>query len=64
MRIKKTCFECRALRNNGNGNFTCDLGYQIKVTEATPWSVQAQPIEVCPKPKTYQAFISLKNRRR
>lgn len=57
MRIKKNCFGCRALNLN-----TCKLNYKI-ITYDIGYITGAglKPLEICPKPKTYNEFINLYN---
>lgn len=52
-RIKKTCWDCRALRQRHGWIHVCDLGYQIKDVKINNNLYEPRPAEVCPKPKTW-----------
>ena len=47
--MKKTCYGCKALRNDQYWG-RCELGYKID-------KINRKPLEDCPKPTTNRAFI-------
>lgn len=49
--MKRTCRGCRALREVGVINWDCELGYKVDYF--------GKPLEECPKPKTYDEYIPL-----
>lgn len=58
--MHKTCNGCRALRNEtgSRGNKICELGFGNKCTkEIMGIPVDFVPTELCPKPKTIDAYL-------
>jgi hypothetical protein len=60
MRMKKNCNYCRASYIDRR-NAYCDLGYKVEAREVNNLMVyEGVPQEPCPKPKTYSAWLKLK----
>jgi len=65
--VKRTCEGCRAFDPFKNGDRDCcSLNYKVAVSMVintflgTIWKYK--PLEQCPKPKTYDAYIALRNK--
>ena len=59
--MKRTCNGCRALEKSRN-HYRCDLGYKIEqIMYEKVFSIGAKPKEDCPKPKTYDEYLALRN---
>jgi hypothetical protein len=58
--MKRNCNGCRALVDNSNGGFYCSLGYKIQSINKFDSTVGAKPTEECPKPKTYEKYLNLR----
>lgn len=65
--MKKTCNGCRALENIGYEQ-QCSLGYSMTVDVIGKLFGRdihkAKPLEECPKPKTYDIYYALVDKKK
>lgn len=57
-RIKKSCLDCKAFNHSFNW---CELGFKTETFDILGVPCGVRPIEICPKPKTYDEYIRLHN---
>ncbi len=66
MRKKQTCHDCRAAKSASCGIYWtheagCDLGYPVEerkvVLKSGTKISRPVPLEICPKPRTYDAYL-------
>ena len=57
--MKKSCGGCRALEES---NGKCSLGHKIKPVVHSKFvvTINYKPLEECPKPKTYNQYLNLR----
>ena len=59
--MKRNCNGCRASTRGYYGNYDCNLNYKVESIFNPQYNIytHGKPLEECPKPKTYDAYLDL-----
>lgn len=59
LRLKKTCYGCRAMGSDSLGIPLCSLGFQMGFNKARIQGLPSEPVplEPCPKPRTHREWF-------